>query len=81
MTITDLWAYIRDGGMIALLFLILIGGWKRYWVFGWYADELRDRNRQLESRLERAVGVAESGTVAADRATRLAERRHEVPGA
>lgn len=77
MTLTELWAYVRDGGMIALLFLILIGGWKRYWVFGWYALELQRRIEQLEARLDRATRVAESGTAAADRATRVAERRVE----
>lgn len=78
MTLVELWSYIRDGGMIALLFLILIGGWRRYWVFGWYAEELRERIMDLERRLERATRVAESGTVAADRATRVAERRTEA---
>lgn len=34
MTLADLWAYVRDGGMLFLLFLILVGGWKRYWVWG-----------------------------------------------
>ena len=77
MTLIELWAYVRDGGTIAVLILIIVGGWKRYYVWGWYADELRERAHQLEQRLERATRVAESGTVAADRATRLAERRTE----
>ncbi len=78
MTLADLWTYIRDGGTIAVLFLILIGGWKRYWVFGWYADEQAKRIAQLEARLDRATRVAEYGTAAADRATRAAERRAEA---
>lgn len=77
MTLLELWAYIRDGGMVALLLLVIVGGWKRYWVFGWYAEELRGRIDDLERRLERATRVAESGTAAADRATRVAERRAE----
>lgn len=77
MTLVELWTYIRDGGMIALLFLILVGGWRRYWVFGWYAEELRERIVDLEKRIERATRVAETGTAAADRATRVAERRGE----
>jgi hypothetical protein len=79
MTLAELWTYVRDGGIIALLFLILVGGWRRYWVFGWYADELRSRIVALENRLDRATRVAESGTAAADRATRVAERRAEAP--
>lgn len=79
MTLVELWAYVRDGGMIALLFLILVGGWKRYWVFGWYAVEQRERIVDLEKRLERATRVAETGTAAADRATRVVERRNDAP--
>jgi hypothetical protein len=75
VTLVELWAYVRDGGMVAVLFLILLGGWKRYWVFGWYAVELRERIVDLEQRLERATRVAETGTAAADRATRVVERR------
>jgi len=78
MTLSEIWEYLRDGGMIAVLFLILVGGWRRYWVFGWYAEELSKRINQLEDRLERATRVAESGTAAADRATRVAERRSEA---
>jgi hypothetical protein len=81
VTLTDLFVYVRDGGTIAVLLLIIVGGMRGWYVWKWYADELRDRNRQLESRIERAVGVAESGTVAADRATRLAERHHGAPSA
>ena len=77
MTLIELWAYVRDGGMLFLLFLILVGGWKRYWVWGWYAVELQQRINDLEQRLERATRVAESGTAAADRATRVAERQTE----
>lgn len=77
MTLLELWAYVRDAGTIGVLLLIIIGGWKRYYVWGWYADELRDRIVDLEKRLERATRVAESGTAAADRATRVAERRAE----
>jgi hypothetical protein len=80
VTITELFVYVRDGGTIAVLLLVIVGGMRGWYVWRWYADELRERNRQLEIRLERAVGVAESGTVAADRATRLVERHTEVSG-
>ena len=63
-------------GTLFLLLLIIVGGWKRVWVWGWYAQELKERNANLEEKLERAVGVAERGTVAADRAVRaLAEQK------
>lgn len=81
MTLAELWAYIRDGGMIGLLFLIILGGWKRYWVFGWYADELRERCRALEAKLDRAERLAAGGTALANRAASLAERADPPVGA
>jgi hypothetical protein len=75
VTLLELWSYVRDAGTLGVLVLIIVGGWKRYYVWGWYADEQSKRIAELESRLERATRVAESGTAAADRATRVAERR------
>ena len=74
MTLLELWAFIRDGGTVALLFLIIVGGWKRYWVWGWYAEEQRDRIRELEKKLDRAERLALGGTALARRATSLVER-------
>lgn len=73
MTLLDLWTYVRDGGTLVVLMLIIVGGWKQYWVFGWYADEQRARISKLEAQIERAVGAAESGTGLASRAIRQAE--------
>lgn len=75
-------------GVLILLLAILVGGFKGWWVYGRYYEALqKDRQerlaekneeiKRLERRLERAVGVAETGTVAADRATRVAERTVE----
>lgn len=31
---------LRDSGLIGLLVLALVGGWKRWWVFGWHHDRV-----------------------------------------
>lgn len=68
-------------GVLVVLLLILWSGYRGMWVWGSYAKELRDRIDKLESRLDRAGRVAESGTGLATRATQLAEdRRTEAPG-
>jgi hypothetical protein len=72
---------LGQAGVLILLLVILFGGSRGWWVFGWYAKEQRERINRLERQLERATGVAERGTDAADRATRLVERHTEVPGA
>lgn len=60
-------------GVLVLLLFILFGGFRGWWTWGWYAAEQRDRIKQLEARLDRAMGAAESGTGLASRAIRQAE--------
>ena len=58
-------------GVLVLLLFILFGGFRGWWVFGRYYDDQRARIDKLETRLDRAGKVAESGTGLATRATRL----------
>lgn len=69
-----------QAGVIFVLLLVLWSGFKGYWVWGTYAQELRNRIDRLEARLDRAERVAESGTGLAHRAASLAERREQVSG-
>ena len=64
---------LGQAGVLVLLIIILYGGFRGWYVYGWYARELRERNERLEARLDRASRVAESGTGLANRATRLVE--------
>lgn len=77
MTVQQIFdAILGQAGVIVILLIVLWSGWRRMWVFGWYARELSDRNDRLEARLDRAVGAAESGTGLANRAIRQAEGTH-----
>lgn len=40
--------YIQAGGIIAMLVFILIGGARRWWVFGWQYKELYDKYEKVE---------------------------------
>jgi hypothetical protein len=64
-------------GVLFLLLFIIVGGFRGWWVYGRFYDEQTRRIERLEDRLERATRAAESGTTAAIRATRLAERTVE----
>lgn len=63
-------AILGNLGAVFLLVFILWAGWKKYWVFGWYAKELLDRNDKMEKRLDRSVGAAESATKLAQQHTK-----------
>lgn len=66
---------LGQAGLLFALIFILWAGYKRYWVFGWYAEELKARNLKLENRQDRIAGIAADGTALAQRATRLVERQ------
>ena len=74
MTLVELYAYIRDGGTLAVLVAIIVGGYKGWYVWKREADEYREEIRDLKRRLERAEAIAAGGTALARRATSLAER-------
>lgn len=61
-------------GVLVLLLVILYGGYKRWWVFGWYATELKARNERLENRIDKISGAAKSVTTLAETVTSVAEK-------
>jgi predicted negative regulator of RcsB-dependent stress response len=73
MTLTELFVYVRDGGTLAVLLLIIVGGMRGWYIWKREADEYRERIDRLETALERA-------TRAADRATGVAEQQQRSGG-
>jgi len=74
-------AFIRDAGSTGLLVVVVVGGFRGWYFFKWYGDELRARISDLERRLDRALATAERGATQAGRATELAEREQRGRGA
>lgn len=56
-------------GVLFLLLFILYAGYKRWWVFGWYAKEIAQRNERLENRMDRVLGTSQTATDLANVAT------------
>lgn len=44
--------------MVGLLILIVVGGARGVWVYGWYAAELRARIERLERQRDEALAKA-----------------------
>lgn len=40
-------AYVRDAGLIGLFIVAMIGGWKRWWVWGWQLEECCAREKLM----------------------------------
>lgn len=50
--------YISRGGFIALLLVIMWGGVKRWWVFGWQYEECREEAREWKDVALRSQHIA-----------------------
>lgn len=80
MEIGDLIGHITapgPAGVIALLAIIIWTGKQRWWVFGWYVEELHKRIERLESRAEAWKELALDNSKLADRASKAALRSKE----
>lgn len=65
-------------GTLVLSLFILYAGYKGWWVFGWYATELRKRNERLENRIDNISGTAKSIASVAEKSVAKAERQLEA---
>jgi hypothetical protein len=66
LTLAQLLSVVSDGGVIGLLLVVLVGGARAWWVWGWvYRASVRDRDMWRR--------LALSGTNLAERTLRLAE--------
>lgn len=73
VTIPELLDVLTQGGVVGLLILILVGGHRRWWVWGWqHKDTVRDRDEWKALAL-RGTGLAEAATDAAKKATHVEE--------
>ena len=75
MDFTTLWPVIRDGGVLALMFLILVSGARGFWVWEWqYKDLLKDRD-EWKARALKNMELAETATRVAQEAVARPVRR------
>ena len=76
MTVQEIFdAILGQAGVLVLLLVILWSGWRGYWVFGRYYEDVVRRNERLERKMDRILGAAETGTDIAQGALAQAEKR------
>lgn len=74
ISLKDILNFASDAGVIGLLVFVLVGGAKKWWVWGWSYEELvKDRDEWKE--------LALSGTNLAERAVDLAAKKPRRPRA
>lgn len=53
MAIAELLALARDAGTVSMLIMVLWGGWRKIWVWGWlYREAIRERDAWKRIALE-----------------------------
>lgn len=71
MTINEILEALRAGGMTGLLVVALIGGFRRWWVFGWHYKEVKRERDEWKA-------LALGGTHLAERSITMAQEAVEV---
>lgn len=62
--------YVSKAGVVVILIVILYGGWRRWWVFGWqYRDCVDEKNEWKEAALK-STHIAESAAVVGEHLVR-----------
>jgi hypothetical protein len=56
--IRDVLAYVRDAGLLGMLLAAMIGGWRKWWVWGWQYDECCRERAELRAIWADAVIVS-----------------------
>lgn len=74
MTFLD---YVSRGGVIVLLVLILYGGWKKWWVFGWQYRECVDEKNEWKFAALKSTHIAESAAVVGEHLVANSKRQRE----
>jgi hypothetical protein len=63
---------LSGAGLATLLIMILVGGWRQYWVFGWQFKQLQDERDEWKR-------MALRGTDFAERAVSLVAKSPQQP--
>ena len=73
MTVSEIVDVITQGGVVGLLVLIVVGGWRRWYVWRWAWEELQRDRDEWKALALRGTGLAEAATHAAKKAVHADE--------
>lgn len=67
MTFLD---YVSRAGVVVILIIILYGGWKKWWVFGWQYRECVDEKNEWKQAALRSTHIGEAVVAATEHLVR-----------
>lgn len=74
LTIQTVLKYVSQAGTLGMLVIILFGGYKKWWVFGWIYRESEKRTEKLEKERDDWRDLALHGTNLAEQTVDLFRR-------
>lgn len=75
MTVAELFKYVNDGGVIGLMIVILAGGFRRWWVWGWAYKDMEIAKAKMEQERDDWRQLALHGTSLAEQTVNLFKSR------
>lgn len=72
--LADILKYISQGGVLGILVIILLGGYRKWWVFGWQYKESEQRTSKAEHERDDWRDIALHGTNIAEQTVDLFRR-------
>ena len=76
-TVTDALRWISQGGILGVLVFILLGGYKKWWVWGWIYEDAEERATKAEKERDDWRDIALTGTSVAEKTVDLFKRSRD----
>lgn len=77
VSITDAFKWVSQGGILGVLVFILVGGYKKWWVWGWIYQDAEERAAKAEKERDDWRDIALTGTSVAEKTVDLFKRSRE----
>lgn len=61
MELKDVWQVLKDGGLQGLLFILILAGSRKLWVWGWMYKELQQERDEWKALALKGTHLAERG--------------------
>lgn len=74
LTISEFFKYLSQGGVLGLLGLLIFGGYRKWWVFGWQYKDAEERTTKAEKERDDWRDLALHGTTLAEQTVDLFRR-------